>query len=461
LPKRPAGDPAPRPKRSRTASARPAAAAGPRSSAFQRRDVAPGLSLHLDRDDRRKTNLLNVFWVGALDDEVTARAMLPNVLMRGTRRLPTLQALTRETERLYGASLSTDVRKIGERHVVQLRLEFVNDRYLPGAEPILAETIGFLREVLHEPNLGGKGGGKGRFDAEMMRQEKETHRRLIEGLINDKRSFALQRCVEESCPDEPFRRHEQGSVEDLDRIDGASMAELWRTQMSAGRIAIYFSGDLPVEEAERALAPLVEARERAAGSASPLPPLPAPRAAGSGREVIERMPIQQANLVQSYRTGIPFAERRMPGLVVGNGILGAFAHSKLFVNVREGASLCYSTGSSLERTHGMLFISSGIDAARYAEARALIEVQVEDVRAGRFTDLELDSTKRAFEARLRMLDDSPGARMDIDLAWQVNGQTCDLVRWRERLAAVTRDDVVEAFAPLAADVVYLLAPEGD
>jgi predicted Zn-dependent peptidase len=228
--------------------------------------------------------------------------------------------------------------------------------------------------------------------------------------------------------------------------------------MATGRIGIYFSGDLPLEEAERALAPLVEARARVGGAAAPLPPLPAPRRDGAGREVVERMPIQQANLVQSYRTGIPFAERRMPGLVIGNGILGAFAHSKLFVNVREGASLCYSTGSSLERTHGMLFISSGIDAARYVEARTLIEVQVEDVRAGRFTDEELDATKRAFEARLRMLDDSPGARMDIDLTWQVNGHRCDLVAWREKLAAVTRDDVVEAFAPLAADVVYLLAP---
>jgi len=446
LPKEP---PAPR-----TSGARAAATAGPRSGAFRRRDVAPGLSLHLDRDDRRKTNLLNVFWVGALDDDVTARAMLPNVLMRGTRRFPSLQELTRETERLYGASLSTDVRKIGERHVVQLRLEFVNDRYLPGGESILAETMRFAREVLHEPALVG-----GAFDAEVMRQEKETHRRVIEGLINDKRSFALQRCIEESCPDEPYRRHEQGRVEDLERIDGASLAALWRSLMGSGRIAVYFSGDLPVEEAERALAPLVEERARASREAAALPPLPAPRRAGAVREVVERMPIQQANLVQSFRTGIPFAERRMPGLVIGNGILGAFAHSKLFVNVREGASLCYSTGSSLERTHGMLFISSGIDVERYAEARALIGVQVEDVRAGRFTDEELDATKRAFEARLRMLDDSPGARMDIDLAWQVNGHPCDLVAWREKLAAVTRDDVVEAFAPLAADVVYLLAPE--
>lgn len=448
MPKKPSGA-----RPTTAAGSRAPASAGPKSSAFRRRDVAPGLSLHLDRDDRRKTHLLNVFWVGALDHDVTARAMLPNVLMRGTRRFPTLQSITREMERLYGASLSTDVRKIGERHVVQLRLEFVNDRYLPGGEPILAETISFLGEVLHEPALVGDA-----FDADVMEQERETHKRLIEGLINDKRSYAYQRCVEESCPGEPFRRHEQGQVEDLERIDGASLAALWRGLMDSGRIALYFSGDLPIEEAERALAPLVAARARAAERAAPLPPLPEPRATGAGREVIERMPVQQANLVQSYRTGIAFGERRMPALVVGNGILGAFAHSKLFVNVREGASLCYSTGSSLERTHGMLFISSGIEAARYGEARALIEVQVEDIRAGRFTDDELDATKRAFEARLRMLDDSPGARMDIDLAWQVNGLSCDLGRWREQLAAVTRDDVVEAFAPLAADVVYLLAP---
>ncbi len=424
------------------------------SAAFTVRDVAPGLTLHLDSDSRRKTNLVNVYWIGLLGDDVTARSLLPNCLMRGTRTFPNLQALTREGERLFGASLSTDVRKVGERHVVQFRLEFVNDRYLPGGEAILDESIAFLRGVLREPNLIGEG-----FDPEVVRQEKETHRRLIEGLINDKRSFAVQRCIEESCRDEAFRLHEQGRVEDLDAIDGEGLAALWTQLLAGSQTRIYFSGDLPIEVAERALAPLLEDRIKGTLQVDPLPPLPAPRKNGAGREVTETMPLKQAKLVQSYRTGISFSDPHMPGFVIANGILGSFAHSKLFVNVRESASLSYSSSSSLERTHGLLLITSGIELARAAEARALIEKQVEDVRTGEFTDDELEATKRALDARLRMIEDAPGARMDIDLAWQVNGVTCELSEYRRSLAAVTRDQVAEGFASLSPDVVYLLAPE--
>ena len=163
----------------------------------------------------------------------------------------------------------------------------------------------------------------------------------------------------------------------------------------------------------------------------------------------------------SYRTGVPFTDARVAGLVVGNGILGSFPHSKLFVNVREGASLCYYASSFLERTQALMFISSGIDQARYEEARDLIGVQVADVAAGKFTDEELTATKLALESRLLMLEDSPSALMDIHLAWHLNGAPYDLDAYRKQIVAVTREDVVAAFKEVKPDVVYLLGPDGE
>jgi len=446
------GDPSLRALHAGDPAANPSTETGAGTGAtFTTRALAPGVTLHLNTDARRKTNLVNVFFVAPLGDDATARALIPNCLMRGTRRLPSLPALTRETERLYGASLSTDVRKVGERHAIQFRLEFVNDRYLPGEESILDETIGFLREVITDPHLV-----EGGFDPGFVDGEKETHRRLIESLLNDKRAFAVQRCVELACADEPFHRHEQGRVEDLPALDAAVLTARWRAMLSEDETHIYFSGNLPIDQAEARLAPLLEGIERAPAS---FPPLPAPRSAGEPREVVERMQIQQAKLVMSYRTEVGFADPGVPGLVVGNGVLGSFPHSKLFVNVREGASLCYYASSFLERSQAMMFISSGIELARFEEARDLIGVQIADVAAGRFSDEELTATKVALESRLRMIDDSPAALMDIDLSWLLNGVAADLTEYRRRIAAVTREDVVAAFAKVRPDVIYLLAPE--
>jgi len=58
-----------------------------------------------------------------------------------------------------------------------------------------------------------------------------------------------------------------------------------------------------------------------------------------------------------------------------------------------------------------------------------------------------------------MIEDSPSTLMDIHLAWHVNGAEYDLKRYRDQLNAVTREDVIESFANVRGDVVYLLAPE--
>ena len=73
---------------------------------------------------------------------------------------------------------------------------------------------------------------------------------------------------------------------------------------------------------------------------------------------------------------------------------------------------------------------------------------------------ELDATRLAFESRLLMLEDSPEALMDIDLSWRLSGAVYDHDRYRERIASVTRDSVVEAARRLQLDTVYSLRPKG-
>ena len=51
-------------------------------------------------------------------------------------------------------------------------------------------------------------------------------------------------------------------------------------------------------------------------------------------------------------------------LQVFNGIFGGFPHSKLFINVREKASLAYYAASRLESHKGLLMVMSGIENAK-------------------------------------------------------------------------------------------------
>lgn len=418
---------------------------------FEVHEPRPGLFLHLNSTSKRKTNHLAAYWVGALARaDVTVRALLPAVLGRGTRSFPTLQEIHRRLEYLYGSSFSGDSSKIGERHVIGFRGEFVNDNYLPPGEGIVGSMVGFADEFMRCPRLVD-----GRFPTEVVEQEKVNHQRLIEGLLNDKQSYAYERCLAHMCATEPYHLSEYGCVEDLPGITADDLVDQMRRCVEQGEVHIYFSGDLEPDVAARALAPLVD------GARGPSISLPTPtpdRAVTRPHRVSEQLDVQQTQLVLGFRTRTRFGDPLLPGLIIANGILGLFPHSKLFVNVREKASLCYSIGSHLERSQGLLFITSGVAPAQAEPALDLIQAQLRDLQAGEFEDGELAATLAGFDSRLAILEDTPSALIGTDLTWSLSGVAYDHTAYRRSLQAVTRELVVEAARRIELDTVYRLEP---
>lgn len=432
----------------------PAAGAAARSAAepyaFEVSTPAPGVTLHLHRSMRRKTQRIAVYWLGDLDErEITARALLGAVLTRGTVSHPDLRAMGRHEEWLYGASLQADGAKIGERHLIGLRADFASDRYLPAGQAILPQVVDFLAEAMRAPYLE-----HGAFPPAVLAQEKVNHRRLIESLINDKPAYAHQRCLATLCAGEPFGIHEHGRVEDLEAIDSARMLALLEQSNRAASTHIYFTGDLELSAAAQALAPLIDPRRTAP---SALRARSAPRAARRPVcTVRESLDVIQASLVLGYRTGIRHGDALAPALAVANALFGALPHSKLFQNVREQAGLCYSIGSHAERSQGLLFVAAGIEPTAFEQARDLIAVQLADMQAGRFADDELADTITALDNRLLMMEDNPTQLIGVDLTWAVADQHYDHAGYRQALRSVTRDAVMAAMHRVELDTIYLL-----
>lgn len=421
----------------------------PDAYAFRSEEISPSVWLHHLPSKKLKTNRLQVVWVGDVGEDITERALLPSVLVRGTRSHPSYREVNQHLEWLFGTGVSGDVSRLGGRHVITLRSSFVNDRFIPGGEAIFDDVIEFLSEAMHDPHLVD-----GRFPAETVDQEKINLRRHIEGLINDKSTYAAQRLLEVMCPDEPYSHYEYGSIDALDSIDAARLTDRWREVRAGSPVHIYTSGDLEWEQAHAAAVRLAGERQQP----RPLAELPALRSAGERREVVETLEVAQTNLLLGYRTGMRYDHPHSIALTMANGILGQFAHSKLFQNVREKASLCYSVHSSVDRSSGLMTISSGISEARRAEALEVIEAQVKAMCEGDFTEEELSATRLAYDNRLRMIEDSPGPLMNIDLNWRITGAEYDHESYRRRCGEVTRDEIVEAIRQVELDTVYALTP---
>ncbi|MGE4603060.1 MAG: insulinase family protein [Planctomycetota bacterium] len=348
-------------------------------------------------------------------------------------------------------SIGNGVDRAGMRHVVSIHSEFPEDSKLPAGEQVFEQAIAFLAELIQQPHLVEEC-----FCEQTVQNEALQHRRTIEGRIDDKRSWAIQRCIEETCPDEPWRFHEYGMVETLDAATPELITDLWRQMIATAPMHVHFSGDIDPEVSAARLQPLFDGNAPDSGQLRESFPL---KGAEQTREVTEYFQVQQANLVLALRTSTGFDDPLHESMLVANGVLGQFPHSRLFTQVREKESLCYSVNSHNDASSGLMLVSAGIDVGSAPRARESILEQIEVVRQGEFSAEEFDMTLSAWDSRLRMIQDSPASLAEFDLTSRLCGREPDLDALRGRIAAVTREGVVEAARRLELDLVYLMAPE--
>ena len=177
---------------------------------------------------------------------------------------------------------------------------------------------------------------------------------------------------------------------------------------------------------------------------------------GELREHIERLDVEQGKMVLGCRTGVTWGTPDTFPLVMYNGLLGAFPHSKLFANVREKEGLAYAVHSSLDHTKGLLFITAGIDPAKYEKCVEVIKQQMTDLAAGKISDDEWDKTRLTITDRVRSREDNPSAKIGSFLEMSLNGKPMTAAQVIDAIGKVTREDVVRAAARVKPDTIFYL-----
>src|SRR5690606_14907915 len=116
---------------------------------FQSIAIDRGFTLHVAPTDKFKTTSIRLVLRRSLRaDTYTKNAVIPFVLRRGTRKLPTARDIARHLENLYGAEFAVDINKIGETQNSELFLDVANARLLPEQLGMTEAALAFLRAGL-------------------------------------------------------------------------------------------------------------------------------------------------------------------------------------------------------------------------------------------------------------------------------------------------------------------------
>ena len=121
---------------------------------LQIKEILPGITLRCMHSSRFKQSALSIQLLRPMDKaEAAQNALLPAILLRGCREYPDLQRITQHLDDLYGASIGTLVRRIGDYQTAGFYCGFMEDRFALPGDRILEPMIAFATQLLLEPLL--------------------------------------------------------------------------------------------------------------------------------------------------------------------------------------------------------------------------------------------------------------------------------------------------------------------
>ena len=151
---------------------------------IEAREILPGITLRCFRDTRFKQSALSFQLLRPMtQEEAACNALLPAILLRGCTTYPDLQQITQRLDDLYGASVSTLVRRIGDYQITGLYCGFMEDRFALPGDQVLQPMLAFLEELLLDSPLE-----EGAFLPAFVESEKKNLIATIESELNDKRA---------------------------------------------------------------------------------------------------------------------------------------------------------------------------------------------------------------------------------------------------------------------------------
>jgi predicted Zn-dependent peptidase len=321
---------------------------------------------------------------------------------------------------------------------------------LPDGVSLLPEVIDMMTELLFHPAR--------QEDGELISRYVESERGhlidAIASLVNHPASYAHAHFNAAFARDRdaiaPIR------MEEVEALQERDLRELLHSIHTQAHFHAFYIGATPPEQLLRILA---EHMGPILGQSQPPMPQLGGTALPARAQVLtveEQLPSGQSHLIIGYRTPITLASPAYGAMMVCNEMLGGSPVSRLFTQLREAKSLCYSCYSDYLPDRGELMASCAIDRADRQAAQTAIREQIEALKCGDFTDAEMDAAKNLLLNGYLQLEDSTRSISSFYRVRHLMGVTQTIDECRAAISAVSRKQLICAANTLQEDTVYFL-----
>ena len=393
-----------------------------------------------------KTACVSVSMVMPLCEKASEYALLPHLLCSSSEQYPDLTSIEKKLAVLYGATVSGNVTKIGEKQVLNLDISCIDDRFALDGESITEECSKLLFELIFRPRIDN-----GAFLVSETEREKRILSESLAAETSDKRQYAKNRCEEIMCKDEAYGINSFGRSEWIENATAESVYKAYKEVMESCRMYVTVCGGNS-ENIKSVLFGYIQKIDRKPQSAETL----FVESAEDVEYAKETEQVKQGKLVMGFRMGMKNPEDNYAARRVMVDMFGGSPHSKLFMNVREKMSLCYYCSARMIGQKGVMFVQSGIESANEEKAKNAILQQLEDIRNGEFTADDMEYSVKALEDGFRTVSDSPEALVNWYSLQFVNETRYTPENYIDAFRGVTREQVIQAAKDVTLDTVFML-----
>lgn len=417
-------------------------------------EIKKGIKLHSIQTNKFKTNLISVFITTPLNREnVTKNALIPAILRRGTKNMPTQEQISKKLEEMYGSEFDCGVEKTGDNQVIKFYLESLNDKFLPEKEDLLSKSIDVLLEIILNPLVENN-----MFKTEYLNSEKNNLRQLIDSKIDNKDIYAFEKCTEKMYEGKPYSLYKYGFAEDLENITNQEIYKYYNELIDTAKVDIFVSGEFNEKEIIDILNKnenIAKLKERTPNYVINKEETEIKKDIKNPNIVEDIMDVTQGKLVIGMEIKNMKKDERFVATLY-NTILGDSANSKMFQNVREKAHLAYSARSTYIRPKNDIFIRCGIEIDNYEKALNIIKEQLEDMKSGNFSEDDINNAKKYIISAVNSVDEEQDTEITYYLGQELAASECTLEQYKENIENINKEEIQDLANRTQINTIYFL-----
>ena len=332
-------------------------------------------------------------------------------------------------------------------HYIDINLSYVRDAFLSKKNVLTDQMLDLLKVSLNAPLAEN-----GCFHSETFSVEKKNLVTELEAEIENHFYYAHQQLNRLFYDQADMKLSKYGSVQQIQNEDEGSAYQAFQEMLQTNLIDFFFMGDfneLAVIEkiSEFGLQP----------RKSHVNLFYAQSFSNVVREGLEQRDTHQSILELGYHFPVQYGEKEHFALIVLNGLLGAFSHSKLFTVIREKEGLAYTISSHFDIFSHFMRIYAGIDRKNRTRTMTLMSSQVSDLKRGKFTSEELRLTKEMIINAAKLSQDRPGTLIERAYLHSILGkQFLSIDDWIQAIQLVTKEEIMAVAKSLKLQAVYFM-----